>query len=1516
MRDDKQLFSNSMESTADGTNAAAVSKEVTAATTTTIAGNEVPSGTGSGYSSETDSAPESVRCHTGGQEQQQRYRNNRWGPQNKQHYNNNRFEPVNERYHNNRNGPRNANGNGNWHQFQSYNSRPWQNGRRTHFNNNNNNWNNNSNYSRNNSRNSYHNQNNSNWQHNNNNWKSSDSFNSYNCGDRPDFRRNTSNKLVKWSTRDTQDRTDYYRNSRRSREKSYDRRESDWDQSSSRSQSCESRESRKERNKDRENDIENPTSEQKEKQQKLQLNKERKKSQNDKQISIKKKGNIKKPSSRENSTDRKKSVETEKAAPCEKLEKSISAKPKDVIKDTLNTVKIDEISSKSIDNDNTTTQPTQNLNEAQSKLITEIKLNPVEDEKETGAISTYPQIQVRPLSELLKQEIIAVTQEKLQVDSPVSPSGNTVITPPPRPVSQIRRHIVGSAANNGGIGESIINDRLANMDKESLKYIINNSDTIYNEHLKSQARRRLRDEIRRQLKEIEFEQPKDKPPKDLVEDEIVDAIKLPQLLLKEIEKCFGIDISEPKTTEENNTGSAENKEENSPETLKSEIVTAESDQSVIEIENFNSEKHPDEEELPETKELPDSMAKESSTDLTTRLKIAEQFKALAAKKSISAQLTEAAKPQSPRKAKSIEQKANPHMKKIENRKQTQFSEQESQKKALPIKKEVKTEVRASPSIDCIVLSSSEDENEDENEKDVQHVPQSTNVISLVHENDVSSDLSNSSNDSKEQLYQQKLNEDADHVVSTFEKLILPQLKGSLADRYRSNHSANLKSRLHFISCVVTSNEHNSRSFSKIEVARIQQNLKETYNRLGLDFLLREIDNVVNEKQKSQTESNELITSSSKSAELASEAHQRNGSIDVEAAETAFATAERASMPPTPPRNGTPTNVANPTRPLHALPLGPFLGLESTLPRLSPGNYPVPSSLESNDSILQMGESVMHNLLDIDRRLLENQNRRGFLEEMIIKFQKEKSDLEMVSLELQSRKFLLLNSVISRSTTINATPSTAASVTPINSPPPTVPATIEATSSESLPPAASSIPAVEKPKKRQRRVIVKRVKIFPKRKARGKCFKTLQSNKVPGELESNKEQLEESTDSAIPEPIAKQLNVKQESKKENDDINKRAADSTLAGSPKRQRLTRSATLNATQQPLAVIPPLSPPPPPPEPIANMSYELPRILQKSTPPSPPAEALRNSNPMPKNYKYDYIPSGPLHKITSPITQIRIYKLHIIAASENGDIYVFNIANHKLERQIIKHSEAITHMFLCEQESYLYTTSLDGFLKKSSLENLERVMQTVYLKEPLQSIDIAWGVAFVGSRWGHIFTYNIATNKVMDMPLLSTGQSIIAVKATKEGARRIIMLGCKGNFVFLHDAASGLLLRRLSIPEGLNVYSLLLIDGHVFCGTQKNEVYKFEFASGNMCNSLSCGNGAVAMAVYQDKYLLIGCYDGFIYVLNKETGMKLGRFNGPGRLVLALAIVGDKVVTSSKDNALQILEIPSELLNLEQSN
>ncbi|XP_030373773.1 histone-lysine N-methyltransferase, H3 lysine-79 specific [Scaptodrosophila lebanonensis] len=1185
------------------------------------------------------------------------------------------------------------------------------------------------------------------------------------------------------------------------------------------------------------------------------------------------------------------------------------------------------------------------------RQLEELKKAPTQQREETNTTQpkeltvprTNPKIQVKPLSQLLRQEIIALTREKKE-ETATSPAEHGAIKSQLKATPRIRERTSSSSSV-----ELTINERLATMGKEALKYIINNKDTIYDEHLQLQARRRLREEIRRQLKEIELEKPKDET-KELVEDEIVDAIKLPQVLLQNIEKFFGIDIS---------------------------VAEVECDQSEKKTEE---PKDKGQSQANQTDSL-ETMAKQSkiSTDLMRRLKVAEEFKASASKRSHESatrtsrsksphapvdskrrkKSVEELKERSPKKAERSPKKSEPSSKQVQSKpaqtapnkvaspapikepvnaiSATNGREQTDNKDVAPIKVEIKPELPGESqfSENIIVLSSSEDEDEEEVPKKQAAKP----------DNDASK--------------KQNFTINGENVISSFEKLVLPYLGKELTERYRTKHCLSNQTRLHFISCVCTS-EYNSETFSKIEIANIQRNLKSSQNQVGLEFLLREIVNVVNyQKQvaqkKQETEETNKISDESltnavdKNAETAPDlpsktpAHQTNATSP-EIAETANAETELCAQPSTisgtppaisPPRNLTPTAgpvngllpatatfaaSALPTR----LPVLPYLSMESTLPRLSPGSLPLHGncSLDNSESLFHLGlsESVTHSLLETDRRLLENQNRRSFLEEMIMKFQKEKSDLEMQSLELQNRKFLLLNTAISRNQPINGPMPSSSPPTIITAPVPTISPT------ENVVHITKA-----KPRLKRRTVFLKRVKVLPKRKATKNRLilpkatpQNQQADELQREIEKSLQACEESKKSTASNnmPLPMRLSVSNTVIKDEpidvptspptshpkpaDDYDVAKAKSFRSMKPK------STSTTAQQQPLAVIPPLPPPPPPPEPIANMSYDLPRSIPKTSPAKASNTAVQS--PPIANLNYDFIPSGRLHNIKSPITQLCIYKVYIIAAAEDGDVYMFNIGSHKLERQITKHSEAITNMFLCEKESFLYTTSLDGFLKKSSLENLERVLQTVYFKEPLQSIDVEWGIAFIGSRWGNIFTYNLTTNKVIDMPLLGTGQSIIAVKATKEGVRKILVLGCKGNSVYMHDAATGLLLRRLSVPEGLNVYSLLLNEVYVYCGTQKNEIFKFDFASGALVSTLNCGNGAVSMATYKDRYLLVGCYDGYIYVLDKIKNVQVGRFEGSGRLVLALAITGDKVVTSSKDTSLEILEIPPELLNLGQ--
>lgn len=932
-----------------------------------------------------------------------------------------------------------------------------------------------------------------------------------------------------------------------------------------------------------------------------------------------------------------------------------------------------------------------------------------------------PQIKVRPFTELLKQEIIAVTQEQRAAEA-AAPSFNGIAKLDTRSATRLRRSTVSSSHGN----ETSITERLASMDKESLKYIINNSDTIYNDHLKQQARRRLREEIRRQLREIELEQPKDKPATDLVEDEIVDSIKLPQILLQEIEKCFGLELSEnvegqglqvkqeQQEEQQDQQEELQQEQEKQPEQpveqqqeelgvllqVKQELVEQLLPSSLNQLQSNQEQQQEKEHQQVELQLIPNSsveeapMPKKSSTGLMTRFKLVEQNKAMAGEESSkNGTLTPSTQKQNVETRKRNLQEKNVEQVAVKD-----------ETALMCIKKEI---IKDDSPITYIVLSSSEDEDdviEVQGQKQrgkKKQVPAEQQLEKKALERDaiaVSDDsncsqVSNAS--SSKRRYQLRLQANANNVVDSFEKLILPQLKESLAESYRSSHCSSLQSRLLFISCVVTSEHNTQQIFSKTEVAKMQQNLKSSDNRLGIEFLLRQIVNVVNHfkqaaRQKQQAERmqkkapytaaavdepNELNLA--QSAELAEsvEPHQS----EISSAEQVGKSA-RASLPPTPPRNDTPINIRNSATgaSLPTLSLGiPYLPLDAAaLPHLSP---------DSVESLLVSGHSVAHNLHEIDRRLLENQNRRKFLEEMIMKFQKEKSDMEMLSLELQNMKFLLLNAVIGRNQATAAASTTSPVVnTPTNSPPPAAPSTKVAEVAE--------VPSRPPKRKLRRKRILPRRKPPKTRKPRNPPFV-----QPADTAESKSSQTDEtlvlsgSSSTSIPHLIKEE--PPEPSAVENVDINKRTAnaatDSVASTCGKRLRLTKCATANAAiQQPLAVIPPLPPPPPPPEPFANMS------LPSATPQPMPTQASAECS------DYGFIPSGRLHSITSPITQIRVHKVSIIAASENGDIYVFNIGNHKLELQIAKHSEAITNMYLCDRDSFLYTTSLDGFLKKSSLE------------------------------------------------------------------------------------------------------------------------------------------------------------------------------------------------------------------------
>lgn len=89
--------------------------------------------------------------------------------------------------------------------------------------------------------------------------------------------------------------------------------------------------------------------------------------------------------------------------------------------------------------------------------------------------------------------------------------------------------------------------------------------------------------------------------------------------------------------------------------------------------------------------------------------------------------------------------------------------------------------------------------------------------------------------------------------------------------------------------------------------------------------------------------------------------------------------------------------------------------------------------------------------------------------------------------------------------------------------------------------------------------------------------------------------------------------------------------------------------------------------------------------------------------------------------------------------------------------------------------------------------------------------------------------SNNLNNSTISSSDVSITAIKATKEGPRRILIVASKSKEIQIRDASSGLLMRTFNLPDAMKAYSLLLDDGCIYCGTQRRDILKLDFTVSN---------------------------------------------------------------------------------------
>ncbi|KAL2722573.1 protein 175-like isoform X2 [Vespula squamosa] len=287
-------------------------------------------------------------------------------------------------------------------------------------------------------------------------------------------------------------------------------------------------------------------------------------------------------------------------------------------------------------------------------------------------------------------------------------------------------------------------------------------------------------------------------------------------------------------------------------------------------------------------------------------------------------------------------------------------------------------------------------------------------------------------------------------------------------------------------------------------------------------------------------------------------------------------------------------------------------------------------------------------------------------------------------------------------------------------------------------------------------------------------------------------------------------------------------------------------------------------------------------------------------------------VHK--GPILDIQVFGDTFLAASEDGSIYRYSQTSNGILNIYKGHKSAVTCLYIHKSsgvdhpKNWVYSGSLDGTLRCYNIKTGVPINNVANVGSPIQCMDQAWGIIFIGTKSGHVSRFHIKFGVIKGDSIQFSDKSVLALKATNEGPRRVLIVASRNQPITIRDAQNGLFLRTICGQKNHTVYSLMRNNNLIYCGTSSTSILVFDFTNGEQRVQYDAGVGIVCMRLYH-KLLFAGCYDGNIYVFDIQDHKLICSIPGPGNMLLSMEVVDNKIIAGSKDKRLHTWQIPKQI-------
>uniref|UniRef100_A0A1A8IW51 C2H2-type domain-containing protein n=1 Tax=Nothobranchius kuhntae TaxID=321403 RepID=A0A1A8IW51_NOTKU len=274
--------------------------------------------------------------------------------------------------------------------------------------------------------------------------------------------------------------------------------------------------------------------------------------------------------------------------------------------------------------------------------------------------------------------------------------------------------------------------------------------------------------------------------------------------------------------------------------------------------------------------------------------------------------------------------------------------------------------------------------------------------------------------------------------------------------------------------------------------------------------------------------------------------------------------------------------------------------------------------------------------------------------------------------------------------------------------------------------------------------------------------------------------------------------------------------------------------------------------------------------------------------------------------VNALQIQNGLLYTCSGDRTVRAFDLVSHECVGVFEGHSSKVTCLLISTAPSLyrrLYSASCDQTIRCYSLKTQE-LEQQFSLPDRVLCLHSRWKTLYAGLANGTVVTFNLRTNKQMDVFECHGPRGVSCLASSQEGAQRILLVGSLDSTISVRAAKHGLLLRTLK-GHTKSVLCMTVVNDLVFSGSSDHSVYAHNIHTGELVRVYKGHSHAVTVVTVLGKVMVTACLDKLVRVYDLQSQELLQVYAGHEDMVLCMAVHKNMIYSGCYDGTVQAIKL-----------